>query len=75
MRESAEYRVRRPDTKRIRHMSFWESLGWMLWATVFIGYLFNISAITFQLIVFWYQYLTAIRTESHYFCSKIMFLL
>lgn len=47
----------------------------ILFLDVFIGYLFNISAITFQLIVFWYQYLTAIRTESHYFCSRIMFLL
>lgn len=26
-------------------MSFWESLGWMLWATVFIGYLFALFAI------------------------------
>ncbi|MFF1541689.1 hypothetical protein ACFVWL_16560 [Microbacterium sp. NPDC058269] len=26
-------------------MLFWETLGWMLWATVFIGYLFALSAI------------------------------
>ena len=26
-------------------MSFWESLSWMLWATVFIGYLFALFAI------------------------------
>lgn len=37
-----------------------------------IGYLFHISAITFQLIVFWYQYLTAIRTESHFFTPRFL---
>lgn len=26
-------------------MLFWETLGWMLWATVFIGYLFALFAI------------------------------
>jgi len=26
-------------------MIFWETLGWMLWATVFIGYLFALFAI------------------------------
>ena len=37
-----------------------------------IGYLFHISAITFQFIVFWYQYLTAIRTESHFFTPRFL---
>jgi hypothetical protein len=26
-------------------MNFWEILGWMLWATIFIGYLFALFAI------------------------------
>ncbi|MFK3679020.1 PLDc N-terminal domain-containing protein [Microbacterium sp. NPDC090218] len=26
-------------------MVFWETLGWMLWATVFIGYLFALFAV------------------------------
>ncbi|MEI4743181.1 PLDc N-terminal domain-containing protein [Rhodococcus erythropolis] len=30
-------------------MSFWESLGWMLWATVFVGYLFALFAIVADL--------------------------